>query len=259
MSDLEKIFSLKGKTAVVTGGSGKYGKQITLALCMAGAKVVVASRNKEKNEEYVAELKEKGYDVVAEELDLGDEKSIRTLADKLSEEGSIDILVNNAVARVMKNYDDTEGFRKSLDINGTGMYLMHKIFGAIMAKQGKGSIINIGSYMGILAQDYNLYKDMIPPVDPRPDYFFHKAGLTNLTKFMASKFGPYGVRCNVLELGGLFNNQDPLFVERYSAKTFLNRMANDSDIMGIIILLASDASAYITGAAIPVDGGYSAK
>ena len=76
---------------------------------------------------------------------------------------------------------------------------------------------------------------------------------------MASKYGPQGVRVNVLELGGLFNNQDEIFVERYNDRTFLKRMANDTDIMGIIIFLASDASSYITGTAIPVDGGYTAK
>ena len=83
--------------------------------------------------------------------------------------------------------------------------------------------------------------------------------MTNLTRFMASYYGPKGVRCNILEPGGFFNNQDPIFVERYNDRTFLKRMANDTDLVGAVVFLASDASAYLTGTVIPVDGGYTAK
>ncbi|MBE6884603.1 MAG: SDR family oxidoreductase, partial [Ruminococcaceae bacterium] len=91
------------------------------------------------------------------------------------------------------------------------------------------------------------------------DYFFHKGGMHNLTRFIASRYGPSGVRCNCLSLGGLFNNQPEPFLEQYAKATFLRRMANDEDIKGIIVYLASDASLYTTGAIIPIDGGYSAK
>ena len=94
---------------------------------------------------------------------------------------------------------------------------------------------------------------------PAPDYFFHKGGMVNFTRYCASYYGPQNVRCNVLNLGGFFNNQPEEFLKHYNDKTFLKRMANDTDIMGAIVFLASDASAYITGASIPVDGGYSAK
>jgi NAD(P)-dependent dehydrogenase (short-subunit alcohol dehydrogenase family) len=136
---------------------------------------------------------------------------------------------------------------------------MHRVFGDMMAEKGCGSIINIGSYMGFLGPDDTLYRGVSFSGFNSPDYFFHKGGMTNLTRFMASKYGPQGVRVNVLELGGLLRDQDEIFVERYNDRTFVKRMANDTDIMGIIILLASDASSYITGAVIPVDGGYSAK
>lgn len=259
MNGLE-MFSLKGKTAVVTGGSGLYGRQITLALAEAGAKVVIASRNKEQNDKYANELKAQGYDIVSEVLDQGDENSIKSLVERLSAQGSIDILVNNAVLRTMKSYhDDLANFNKSMEVNGTGIFAMCRVFGDKMAEQGFGSIINIGSYMGLLGADDTLYRDCNFSGYNSPDYFFHKGGMTNLTRFMASYYGPKNVRVNILEPGGFYNGQDPKFVERYNDRTFLKRMANETDMKGAIVFLASDASAYITGAVIPVDGGYTAK
>lgn len=254
------MFSLQGKTAVVTGGSGLYGKQITLALAEAGAKVVIASRNKEQNDKYSTELKAQGYNIVSEVLDQGDEDSIRSLVERLSKQGNIDILVNNAVLRTMKSYhDELSNFNKSMEVNGTGIFAMCRAFGDKMAGQGFGSIINIGSYMGLLGADDSLYRDCNFSGYNSPDYFFHKGGMTNLTRFMASYYGPKNVRVNILEPGGFYNGQDPKFVERYNDRTFLKRMANETDMKGAIVFLASDASAYITGAVIPVDGGYTAK
>ena len=260
MNQMQKMFSLEGKTAVVTGGSGLYGKQISLGLCQMGAKVIIASRNVKNNEEYVKELTSQGYKAQSEYLDQGDEKSILDLVDKLSKEGNIDILVNNAVLRVGMPYDgDIALFNKSLEVNGTGIFAMCRAFGNKMAEQGFGSIINIGSYMGLLGFDDTLYRDCSFSATGAADYFFHKGGMTNLTRFMASYYGPKGVRCNILQPGGFFNNQDPIFVERYNDRTFLKRMANETDLVGAVVFLASDASAYLTGTVIPVDGGYTAK
>ena len=128
-----------------------------------------------------------------------------------------------------------------------------------MAENGGGSIINIGSYMGILGPDYELYNGTDMPTDFAGDYFFHKGGMLNYTKFLASHYGSRNVRCNILNLGGFFNNQPEEFVKRYSAKTFLGRMANETDIMGAIVFFASEASSYITGASLNIDGGYTAK
>ena len=210
MQNLE-IFSLKGKTAIVTGGSGLYGRQITLALAEAGAKVVIASRNKIKNEEYAESLRKQGYNVVSETLDQGDEESIKALADKLEKEGGTDILVNNSVLRTMKDYhDDLANFNESMRVNATGIFAMCRVFGDKMAKQGKGSIINIGSYMGLLGADDTLYRGCEFSGYNSPDYFFHKGGMTNLTRFIASYYGPKNVRCNILEPGGYYTRQNPL-------------------------------------------------
>lgn len=271
MSNVLDMFKLDGKVALVTGGAGSrgfkgsYGCQITIALLQAGADVWVASRTLKTNEEFAEMLRKEGYEKIhAASYDQGDENSILALRDKIMEEhGRIDILVNNSVYRAPCDdgwYDDPDFFEKSLSINGTGLFSLSRAFGKIMAEQKSGSIINIGSYMGHLAYDPFLYKG-IEKMDTwgGADYFYHKGGMHNLTRLFASYYGRYGVRCNCLALGGLFNNQDPRFIERYSSKTMLGRLANETDLMGMIVYLASDASQYVTGTVIPVDGGYSAK
>jgi len=261
MTNVMDLFSLKGKTAIVTGGSGLYGRQLVQALAQAGAKVYTASRNLESNEAYAAKMREAGLDVYAGQVDQGDQESVNAFLAEVTKDGQkIDILINNSVLRVTKGYySDAALFDQSMHVNATGLMMISRAFGDHMAENGGGSIINIGSYMGVLGPDYELYKGTDMSTDMAGDYFFHKGGMITYTKFLASRYGAKNVRCNVLNLGGFFNNQPEKFVERYSAKTFLGRMANESDIMGAIVFLASDASAYITGASIPVDGGYIAK
>ena len=161
----------------------------------------------------------------------------------------------------MNGYDDTaEKFTRSMIANATGLFVFSRAFGDRMAKDGGDSIINIGSYMGILGPDYNLYKGTDMCLNgASSDYFFHKGGITNYTRFLASHYGKHLVRANCIELGGLFNHQNEKFVERYNEKTALGRMANDTDLKGLIVYLAGDASLYMTGAIISLDGGYSIK
>lgn len=258
------MFNLTGKVAVVTGGAGLYGYQIVEALAEAGATVWVASRNRKNNEERLSGLVEKGYKIRFAEFDLEDYNSIKALCEEIySQEKTVDVLVNNAVLRcAVENGDGAAAFARSMSANATALYVISKEFGDRMAKEGKGSIINIGSYMGILGPDYFLYKgtDMMSPDGMMPgDYFFHKGGMTNYTRFLAGHYGQYGVRINCVELGGLFNNQPEKFVARYCENTMLGRMANNTDLKGLIVYLAGDASLYMTGAIIPLDGGYSAK
>ena len=256
------LFSLKGKVALITGGYGLYGSQLTEALAEAGATVITASRSLEKNEAYAKELRERGYNVYGESYDQASEESILALKDRLIERfGKIDILVNNSVLRCSKGFNgDAESFARSLAVNGTGLFLISRAFGNHMMENGSGSIINIGSYMGSLGVNDTLYEGA-PQITSRnaPDYYFHKGGMHNLTRFLAGYYGPYGIRCNCLALGGLFNNQPEPFLEQYKKATFLGRMADKEDIKGMIVYLASDASKYTTGTVIPIDGGYSAK
>lgn len=258
-----EMLNLSGKTAVVTGGAGRYGYQIAEALAEAGAEVFVASRNRKKNMAKLGGLIDVGYKIHVMEFDLESEESILQLCDDVyGKAGKVDILVNNAVLRCTGGYTDTaENFDRSMHANATGLFVISRAFGERMAKVGGGSMINIGSYMGILGPNYQLYAGTEMNKNGAPgDYFFHKGGITNYTKFLAGHYGHCGVRVNCIELGGLFDGtQDPRFVERYNACTLLGRMANDTDVKGLIVYLASDASAYMTGAIIPLDGGYSAK
>ncbi len=254
-------FSLKGKVAVVTGAAGLYGKQIARALAEAGAKTYAASRNIENLKTLADEFKKDNLDIAYGYLDQGDEVSVLNLKDEIiQKEGKVDILVNNAVLRTMKDWnDDASKFEKSMQVNATGVFMITRAFGDIMAKAGSGSIINIGSIQGMIGPDATLYEGLNFHSFV-PDYFFHKGGIINFTRFVASYYGPRNVRCNCVSPGGFQTEQHPeIFVKRYSDRTFLGRMAQADDIKGIIVFLASDASQYITGANIPVDGGYTAK
>ena len=259
--NVNEMFNLKGKVALVSGGAGLYGYQIVEALCEAGATVYMASRNRENNEKKIAPLVEAGYDIHVLEFDLENEESILRLCDQVYESaGKCDILVNNAVLRCTNGYTDTaENFTRSLIANGTGLFVISRAFGDRMAKAGGGSIINIGSYMGLLGPDYSLYEGTGMNANGcAADYFFHKGGITQYTRFLATHYGSRGVRCNCIELGGLYNGQHDKFVERYNAKVPLGRMANGTDLKGLIVYLSGAASEYMTGAIIPLDGGYSA-
>lgn len=260
MKNVMDSFKLNGKVAVVTGGSGLYGRQLVQALAQAGAKVYTASRSLEANEEYAKTMRAQGLEVYGAQVDQSDEESIRNLLRTITEKGEkVDVLVNNSVLRTMRSMNDpAENFEKSMTVNATGLFMISRAFGDHMAQNGGGSIINIGSYMGVLGPDQTLYEgtEMTGFI---PDYFFHKGGMVNFTRFLASYYGPKNVRCNVLNLGGFFNGQNDTFVGRYNAKTMLGRMADETDIMGSIVYLASDASAYMTGSSINLDGGYCAK
>jgi len=255
-------FSLKGKVVLVTGGAGLYGRQIVEAIAESGAETWIASRNVGALEELAAGYVRLGRKVVAHALDQGDEQSIIALKrDIESESGRLDALVNNSVARPMKGYqDDLSAFAESMRINATGLFAITRIMGDFMAEKDiPGSIVNIGSIMGMIGPDPENYTGTSMNAW-YPDYFFHKGGMINFTRFIASYYGAKGIRCNCVSPGGLFQQSMPEeFMKNYSARTFLGRLAGDTDLKGAVVFLASDASRYITGTNIPVDGGYTAK
>jgi NAD(P)-dependent dehydrogenase (short-subunit alcohol dehydrogenase family) len=253
------LFSLKGRVAVVTGGSGLFGRQIAEALAEAGARTIMASRNLEKLRAQADFFRQAGLKIDVLQYDQSSEESIKQLLKQVLDlAGTVDVLVNNSVLRTMKDWGDpAPNFAQSMEVNGTGLFLMTRVFGDYMAAQGRGSIINVGSIQGVVGPDFTLYEGL--NWGAPPDYFFHKGGLLQLTRYAAAVLGPRGVRVNAISPGGFFNNQDQSFVERYNARTFLGRMANETDVKGGIVFLASDASAYVTGANVAVDGGYTCK
>ncbi|HCN76733.1 MAG TPA: alcohol dehydrogenase [Verrucomicrobiales bacterium] len=259
MTSLDR-FSLKDKVILLTGGAGLYGRGLAADLASAGARLVIAARDKAKLEAVAAEERERGFQVEAECLDQGDEASVLALRDRvLARHGRVDGLVNNAVARVVKGAaGSVEQWQESMRVNATGVMLMHRVFGADMVERGIGSIVNIGSIQGMIGPSYELYAGTSMG-DLPPDYFFHKGGMINLTRFYAAHFGARGVRVNCLSPGGFFNQQPEPFLSRYCGHTLLGRMADPSDLGGAVIFLLSDAARYITGVNLPVDGGYTAK
>lgn len=250
------LFRLDGRLALVTGGAGFYGTPISRALAEAGAKVIIASRSRERCDERVAELRKAGLSCAAEQFDMGDPDSIRALYARMAEaHGVPDILVNNALLRSPTHYDEAtpEQWAAALQANVTGIHICTSVFSKGMRTRGSGSIINIASIYGVVAPDFRIYEGM--DFASPPDYPFHKGGLIAYTRYCASLFAPDGVRVNCLSPGGYYSGQSETFVERYSARVPMGRMACDDDIAGPIVFLASDASRYITGANILVDGG----
>ena len=252
-------FRLDGKVAVVAGGAGLYSRQIVEALAEVGAKTFSADYDLDKARQQAEEFRKRGLDVTALHFDQGSEESINALLASIIESaGRLDVAVNSAVMRSMADWSSpAKDFARSMEVNATGMFMLVRTFGDYMAEHDGGSIINIGSIAGMIGPDFSLYEgwDWETP----PDYGFHKAGMLQLTRFAASKLGPRGVRVNTISPGGLYSDQPDEFVRRYSAKTFLGRMANETDLKGIIVFLASGASAYITGTNIPMEAGYTAK
>ncbi len=262
------LFSLKGKTAIVTGAAGLIGKEHCKALSEAGANVVAADVDKEKSAGIASSLQTESIGI---ELDVTNPDSIKKLRDTVIEKfGHIDILINNAAINDMfespkaaleqskfENYP-LELWQKSVDVNLTGVFLCSQILGFEMAKQKKGSIINIASTYGITAPDQSLYinKEGEQSFYKPPAYSATKGAIIMFTRYLASYWGKDGVRVNTLTPGGVENGQDEFFIQKYSAKTPLGRMAAPSDYKGAVIFLASDASAYMTGANLVVDGGW---
>lgn len=254
------LFSLQGKTILLTGGAGLYGRGLAAMLAETGATLILASRDVSKLQVVAEEESAKGHRVFAESLDQGDEGSVVALHERVTaQHGPLHGLVNNAVLRPMKGANGAaEQFAESMRVNATGVMLMHRHFGKTMAEAGRGSIVNIGSIQGMIGPSYELYTGTNMG-DMPPDYFFHKGGMENLTRFYAAYYGPQGVRVNNLAPGGFFNHQPEPFLQRYCEHTMLGRMADETDLGGAVIFLLSDASRYITGVNLPVDGGYTAK
>ena len=267
---LTELFSLKEKVAVVTGALGLIGKHHCHALADAGANVVVCDLNESECAKFASSLSALSLGI---SVDITNKKSVKDLKSKvISNYGKIDILVNNAALNdkfedplaaleesKFENYP-VEMFRKSLDVNVIGMFLCSQVIGTEMANRGYGSIINVASTYGIVAPDQSIYKN------EKGEQTFYKSAaypvtkgaVISFTRFLAAYWGNKGVRVNTLSPGGVRDNQEEFFVKNYSAKTPLGRMAFPNDYKGALVFLASDASSYMTGANLVVDGGWTA-
>ena len=261
MINTKDLFSLDGRVAIVTGGRGMYGTSITLGLCEMGATVVIASRNVEKCEEYAKELRAQGYNACGMSLDLGSDESINTLVQNVIDRfGKIDILVNNAVDR--SNLTgfigaDREKLQKSMSTNLNGQIVLAQAVAVRMKKNGKGSIINVSSMRGIDCPHFPYY-----PRETRDggvNYTTEKWAMIGLTKYMAGLLGEDHIRVNSIAPGGYnpdMSKINPDFRKIYEENCPLHCWATEDDIKGPIAFLASDASNYVTGETLVMDGGW---
>ena len=258
------------RVAVVTGACGLLGRQHCEALAAAGAKVVVADLDEAAARPLAAAL---GAGHLAVGMDVTDRGSLEAAKRRILETyGRLDVLVNNAaindmfenpllaVEQSMFEHYPLEMWDRSWKVNVSGVFLTSQVLGGVMAERGKGSIINIASTYGVVAPDQTIYKngEGKQTFYKSPAYPVTKSAVIGFTKFLAAYWGKRNVRVNALSPGGVENSQEELFKSNYSARTLIGRMAQPSDYRGAIVYLASDASAYMTGANLVVDGGWTA-
>lgn len=253
----KELFSCKGKTAMVTGGAGLIGRGIVKALHEFGAEVYIADIDKNKADELIKDVAVKFV-----YLDITSDDSIqKALAEVIKNSGKIDILVNCAYPRTKDwgmKFENIpfSSWKINLDNHLGGYFLCCQKAAEQMKAKGGGAIINLSSIYGVVAPDFSIYEgtEMTMPAA----YSAIKGGIISLTRYIATYYGSYNVRANTISPGGIFDNQPESFVERYTKKTPLKRMAVPDDIIGAVIFLASDASSYITGQNILIDGGWTA-
>ena len=267
-------FSLAGKVSVVTGALGLLGTHHCRALAAAGAHIVVADLDGAACASRAVGLtRDFGVDALGFALDVTSKESVCGLLEVIREQwGRVEVLVNNAA--VNEKVEDPgpggasspfesyplELWEKAFAVNVTGTFLCCQVLGAEMARAGRGSIVNVASTYALVAPDQRLYRRP----DGTQDFFKSaaypatKGAVLSLTRFLAAYWGEAGVRVNALCPGGVRNGQDEEFVKRYGERTPLGRMASPTDYEGALVFLASEASAYMTGASLVVDGGWTA-
>jgi len=271
--DLEKLFSLKGKVVVITGATGLLGRKHAEAVACYGGTPILLDLSQNTLNDLVDELNEK-YIVgaIGFEVDITDEQSIKKNVELLLNKfGRIDGLVNNAANNPkvedssMVNFSRLESFsieswNDDLAVGLTGSFLCAKYYGyQISQNPNGGSIVNISSDLGLIAPDQRLYRkegvvDSLQDVKPIT-YSVVKSGVIGLTRYLATYWAEKNVRCNAICPGGVDNGQSDDFLNKISSRIPIGRMANSNEYQGTLVWMLSDASSYLNGAIVPVDGG----
>lgn len=270
----ESIFNLKGKVAVITGGAGKMGQQFASTLGYAGAKVILSDVDARKCHEAAKEVAAlTNTSAIGLKCDTSQEKQVKRLFKKVHDTyGKIDILIYNVMAKPVGYYKPLNQYSVStwkgvLNGNLTGAFLCCREAAKDMKKSRGGSIVLTSSIYGIVGPDQRIYKGCsakkniyggTDPLNCPPSYSASKAGLIGLARHLAALWGEFNIRVNVLVPGGVYDAQEESFHKEYVKRTPLGRMAVWSDYNGAILFLASDASRYMTGATLVIDGGWTA-
>ena len=267
----KELFSLKGKNAVVTGGAGFLGRRFCAGLAAFGANVAVVDVNAKEAQAVADDLRAQyPVRVLGIGCDVSNPSSVKKMTDKAAKAlGGIHVLHNNAAYGAKgrpKFFDPFEKYstgewRRAMSVNIDGMFLVAQAVGNVMLKQRTGgSIIQTASIYGIMAPDQRIYEGLSKNkrINAPAVYSASKGGVVALTKYLAAYWADKGIRVNTLTPGGVQNGQKKNFQKKYSARVPMGRMAEADEMVGALIYLASDASAYVTGHNLAVDGGLSA-
>ena len=260
---------IRNKVVALIGSTGILGSEYVKFLSSEGANVVIGDIDLHKCILFANEMKEVyNSNVLPLQIDLFEEESVRIFfKDIISHYGKLDVLINNAQVKPAGFYDSFEAYSKDtlmkvLEGNTVGMVISCQEACKIFLNQGYGNIINVASIYGITGADQRLYDGVVNIYNPEGrfsspvSYAISKAGVVNMTRYLASYYREKNIRVNCLTPGGVFDNHDDNFNNNYSTRTLLGRMANKKEYNGAILFLASDASSYMTGANLIIDGGW---
>lgn len=256
-------FSLEGRVAIVTGGAGKLGSQISSALAEAGAHVVIAARDVENSNRQAAAI---GGRCTAVAADVTSEDSVKQMAEAvLARFDRIDVLVNNAYSGAARRFEEMGAAEFESATRGalTSTFLCSQAVAPAMRAARRGAIVNIASIYGMVSPDHRIYGRT--GIDNPCNYGAAKAGVLQFTRWLATYLAPDSVRVNAITPGGFYNPQfrdlpdyEAVFVPNYRQRTPLGRMGEETDLKGAVVFLAADASRYVTGHNLVVDGGWTA-
>ncbi len=262
-------FDLSGKVVVVTGGTGLLGSAYCQGLADQGAQVVMADlAAADPVGKAQAVTTPDGRPAFGIACDVSVEADVIHLFEQvMAKFGQVNVVLNNAAATgehlmrqgaVFTSFEESTlaVWEQAIRVNLTGVYLVAREGGKALLQSGGGSMVNVSSTYGVVGPDHRIYDGMA--FNSLPSYAAAKAGVHGLTRWLATYWGDKGIRVNTLVPGGVQNNHDPEFVRRYTARVPLGRMAKREDMVGMMIYLASDASAYSTGQQFFVDGGWTA-
>jgi NAD(P)-dependent dehydrogenase (short-subunit alcohol dehydrogenase family) len=264
---LASQFDLDGRVALITGSANILGPEFAAALAEYGAQVALADINAESCTQVAREIRETfGVQAKAYEIDVADEKEVGQLVNEVvSTFGQIDILINAAANkppgyfRPFVEYD-LDDWNRVMDVNLTGMFLTAKhVVPHFIAQEG-GTIINIASIYGIVGPDPRVYEGswyLDQQINTPAIYAASKGGVVAFTRYLATTLASYRIRANSITPGGVYSGQNEEFAKRYSDRVPLGRMGNREELRGAALFLASEASSYITGHNLVVDGGFS--